>query len=143
MAIKSGSVEGLEELIRATQTIAGQAMPGLNIASRNAAGIVLASAKAKVHKLTGTLEMTLVVRKMATQKKPLRSGYKVTLGKGGAYGIPLELGHAIRCVINGKKLGQVSAKPFLRPAADESKASVQDMLIEAMNKELDKWGDKP
>jgi HK97 gp10 family phage protein len=138
MAIRSYEIEGLDELMRDLAAFTDDAMPALNDASSTAAGIVLARAQSLVPVLTGNLLV-----KLRRTKKKLKRGDTVTFstvsfGKGAAYGVPLELGH--RIVSHGKKRGKVAARPFLRPAADESRPLVEDILIAAMNRELDRLG---
>ncbi len=142
MAIRSASIEGLDELIRATQRLSEQAMPALKVASNKAGVVVLNSAKAKASVMTrtGTLQRSLKLVKARTKGGTPITFSKVTFGKDAAYAVPLELGHDIRR--GGRKVGDVGARPFLRPAADESRNQVAEILIAAMNAELDKWGDK-
>lgn len=142
MAIRTSEVAGLEELIRATSRNADQAMPGLKTASDSAGRIVLASAKEKAGAMrkTGTLEKSLKLTPAKVKQGKAVTFSKVTFGRDAAYAVPLELGHDI--VVNGRHVGEVAARPFLRPAADENQDRVVDVLVEAMNKELDKWGDK-
>ena len=143
MAINSGSIAGLDALIRDTMKIADKALPGLRIASLRSANIVLIKAKqlAPVDKTgsehAGTLRDSLVVKKMSNRKSPYTISYKVTFGKGAAYGIPVELGHDQPGRGQGER---IKARPFLRPASDESKDQVAEEMIQALNTELDKWG---
>jgi HK97 gp10 family phage protein len=138
MAIRSFEIEGLDELLRDLAEFTDDAMPALQDASSTAAGIVLARAQSLVPVRTGNLLV-----KLRRTKKKLKRGdtvtfSSVTFGKGAAYGVPLELGH--RIVVRKKKVGKVEARPFLRPAADESRPLVEDILIAAMNRELDRLG---
>jgi len=141
MAIWSIEVEGLDELLRALAKFPSDAMPPMSDASYTAAGVVLVRAQMLVPVLTGNLLV-----KLKRERKPLKRGdiatsSVVTFDKGAAYGVPLELGH--RLVRRRRKIGYVKARPFLRPAADESRALVEDLLIAAMNRELDRLGGKP
>jgi len=138
MAIRSLEIEGLDELLRDLAEFTDDAMPSLSDASSTAAGLVLVRAQMLVPVLTGNLLV-----KLKREKHPLKRGdivtfSSVTFGKGAAYGVPLELGH--RIVIRGRKRGKVEARPFLRPAADESRPLVEDILIAAMNRELGRLG---
>jgi hypothetical protein len=138
MAIRSFEIEGLDELLRDLAEFTDDAMPALQDAPSTAAGIVLARAQSLVPVRTGNLLL-----KLKRVKHPLKRGdtvtfSSVTFGKGAAYGVPLELGH--RIVVRKKKYGKVEARPFLRPAADESRPLVEDILIAAMNRELDRLG---
>ena len=138
MAIRSFEIEGLDELLRDLAEFTDDAMPALQDASSTAAGIVLARAQSLVPVRTGNL-----LFRLKRVKHPLKRGdavtfSSVTFGKGAAYGVPLELGH--RIVVRKKKYGKVEARPFLRPAADESRPLVEDILIAAMNRALDRLG---
>ena len=111
--------------------------------STRAAKLVCARAASKIHDVTGNLGIKLTVRKPGRQKnhKAYQIFAKVTFGKGAAYGVPLELGH--RLIFFGKKtLKTVKERPFLRPAADESKEEVIGIMSDAMNKILGEWGDR-
>jgi hypothetical protein len=138
MAIRSFEIEGLDELLRDLAAFTDDAMPALNDASATAAGIVLARAQSLVPVLTGNLLLRLKRAKHPLKRGDTVTFSSVTFGKGAAYGVPLELGH--RIVIRGRRLGKVEARPFLRPAADESRPLVEDLLIAAMNRELDRLG---
>ncbi len=143
MAIKSAGIEGLDELIRATARVAAQALPALKGASNTAGGLVLTAAKAKAGMMTrtGTLQRSLKLVSAKIKGESPITFSKVTFSKDAAYAVPLELGHRIMTV-KGKKVGTVEARPFLRPAADENRDRVAEILIAEMNKQLDKWGDK-
>ena len=103
---------------------------------------MLDKARRNVRDKAGTLSRSLKIIKPG--KKKAKSGViyaRVTFGKDAAYGVPLELGH--RLVYFGKKTYQhVNERPFLRPAADESKEDVADIMAAGMNKVLDEWGEK-
>lgn len=135
-------IEGLEELIKAFSALGEDAFEQLKPYSTQAAEIVLNKARSKIHDRTGNLSRSLKITKAS--KKNTASGLivaKVGFGKSGAYGVPLELGH--RLVFFGKKTNRdVEAKPFLRPAADESKEEVTGIMTNGMNKILGEWGEK-
>ena len=136
-------IEGLDELIKATREIADQAMPGLDLKSREAAERVLLRAQKLAPVKTGLLRASLKVKKMNMSKHEHAVGYKVTFGTGTAYGVPVELGH--RLVFKGRHAKKASKqrvkpRPFLRPAADQLKDEVKRMLAKQMDLELKKWG---
>lgn len=117
------------------------AYEALRPSATKAAEIVLERARGNIRDRTGTLSRSLKIIKPG--KKKAKSGViyaRVTFGKDAAYGVPLELGH--RLVYFGKKTyKKVNERPFLRPAADESKEEVANIMAAGMNKILDEWGE--
>lgn len=140
MSIKSGSIDGLDELMKAFAKLGDDAIIKLEPASIAGAEKVLHKARQKLepHYKTGEGFHSLKVVKPSKKKGKYSIFSKVTFGKGGAHLVPLELGHKL--VINGKQVGTVKAVPVLRPAADESKDMVVDLITAAMNKALEEWG---
>jgi HK97 gp10 family phage protein len=140
-AITSFKIEGLEELIESFVKLGEDAISELSEPSVKAAEVVLNRARQKIHDVTGDLRSALKVTKPGKQenKKAFRTFAKVGFGRGAQHGVPLELGH--RLVFFGKKtLHTVKERPFLRPAADESKDEVVQIMVDAMNTILDNWG---
>lgn len=133
-------IEGLDELIEACANLPEEAIKYIKDGSDKAGGIVLNKAKQKVPVKTGNLQSKLKLgRAKISGKYPYRVFSKVTTAKGAAYMVPLELGH--RLVYFGQKVNaQVEPKPFLRPAADESKDEVAGVIAAALNEALDKFG---
>jgi HK97 gp10 family phage protein len=133
-------IDGLDDLLKAFSKLPDDAIRKLSEPSTEGAAIVEERAKAKIHDVSGDLAKSLKVR------KPGKSGknkYKIfaTVGftKKGMHGVPLELGH--RLVFFGHKTFRyVSEKPFLRPAADESKGEVATIMSDAMGKVIDEMG---
>lgn len=140
MAIKGTEIIGLKELMRAFIKLGDEAMPRLKQAADAAGAIVLAKTKAKVPVKTGKLHDSLTLKKMHVKKGKYVNYSRVTFPSKVKYGIPLELGHKI--VVKGRKVGTVKEKPYLRPAADESKEQVISIIVTAMNKALDEMGGK-
>jgi len=158
MAVKSASIEGLDKLVRDLQKFGDQSMPAINAASVRGAQVVLDKAIARAPVGSNftrgagddiTHEPGNLKRSLKLKKTRLKSGAVVTYtqvtckgnkGESDAwYGAQVELGHKL--VVHGKKAGSVEAKPFLRPAADESKDQILDIMIGTMNKELERLGD--
>ena len=135
-------IEGLEELLKAFAKLGEDAFEQLKPYSTQAAEVVLNRARGKIHDRTGNLSRSLKITKPS--KKNTASGLivaKVGFGKGGAYGVPLELGH--RLWYFGKKTNRdIEARPFLRPAADESKEDTTNIITDGMNKILEERGEK-
>lgn len=138
-------VEGLDELIKAFAELGTDAIYKLADPSVEAAELVLERAKSRINDKTGELENALEVKKPGRQSKHLKKAYRIFAKVGfkprqGMHGVPLELGH--RLYFMGKKtLKDVEPKPFLRPAADESKDEVANIMAAGMNKVLDEWGE--
>ena len=133
------TVEGLDELIEAFQKLGDDALPYLMQGSNEAGSEVLRKAKIKVPVDTGNLKRKLkVIKAKKSAKYPYRVFSKVTFSRGAAYAVPLELGHKL--VIDGQKVGVVKERPFLRPAADESKEDVVKAIADSMNKALGEMG---
>lgn len=134
-------IEGLEDLIKEFSKLGEDAFEKLKPYSTQAAEVVLNRARGKIHNRTGNLARSLKVTKPS--KKNTQSGLvvaKIGFSKAGAYGVPLELGH--RLWYFGKKTNKdVEPRPFLRPAADESKDETRDLIANGMNKILDEWGE--
>jgi len=135
-------LEGLDDLIKDFSKLGENAYEALRPSATEAAEIVLERARGNIRDRTGTLSKSLKVVKPG--KKKAQSGViyaKVTYGKDAYYAKFVELGH--RLVYFGKKTyKKVNERPFLRPAADESKEDVANIMATGMNKILDEWGGK-
>jgi hypothetical protein len=141
MAKNSVKIEGLDELIRDLAGFGDRAMPYIIKASNEAGDIVLQRAKARVPSKSGDLRDNLQLQQANNKYKNVAFS-KVIIPSNVAYGVPLELGHKIRNRKNGPVYGQVKERPFLRPAADESKAKVREIVKESMYKAMEELGDK-
>jgi hypothetical protein len=135
-------IEGLEELLKAFTELPDEAVTYVEQASYPAAQTILNRARGYLTKYndTGALSSSLKANKPSKKRKYKYVIFsKVWFGKGGKHGVPLELGH--RLWYFGKKTNKdVEARPFLRPAADESKGEVISQMIGAINKALDEMG---
>lgn len=146
--MNSCSIVGLDELIKDLGKFALDAMPALNGASIACAQIILPKAIAKSPPgKTGMLAKSIKLKKITLKSGAVSTQAQITCkgtvsnGENDAwYGVEVELGH--RIVRNKMQIGYANAKPFLRPAADESKEEVYGTLVGAMNKELERLGDK-
>jgi hypothetical protein len=136
-------VEGLDELIRAFAKLPDEAINTLKPAIKNDTKIILTKARANLvkHNKTGAMSKSL---KTNAPKRAKKYKYQifasVYFAMEGRHGVPLELGHSIRNRKNGPVYGHVSERPFLRPAADESRTQVISDVMDAMNSALDQWG---
>ncbi len=130
------SIEGLDELIQAFANLPEDMIFDLMDPSVAAARVVAARAKTKIRNRSGDLSRAITVIKpgKSSSKKAYRIFAKVTFKKKGMHGVPLELGHK---TVSGDK---VEAKPFLRPAADESRADVERIMADSMRKTIDNMG---
>ena len=135
-------IEGLDELIKDFAELGEDAIYRLSEPSVDAANIVLAKAMQKTNDITGDLDRALKVTKPGNKKgRAYRIFAKVGFTKKGMHGVPLELGH--RLYFMGKKTNSdVAPRPFLRPAADESKDEVANIMAAAMNEIIKEFGDK-
>jgi len=133
------TVEGLDELISAFQKLGDEAIPYILQGSNEAGSEVLKKAVCKAPVDSGNLKRRLkVIKAKKSTKYPYRVFSKVTFSREAAYAVPLELGH--RIVVEGNKVGVSSERPFLRPAADESKETVVKAIADSMNKALGEMG---
>ena len=133
-------IDGLDELCEAFAKLGEDAILKLSEPSDKGAQIVCDRAKSKINDVTGDLRDSLTVKKAGRQanKKAYRIFAQVTFGKGGMHGVPLELGHKLK--VKGKTIGTVKEKPFLRPAADETKEQIANLMADTMNKVLEEMG---
>lgn len=96
--------------------------------------ILLNKTREKVPVDTGTLKKSLFLKRTKTRK----IGYQNILTWGDdvrAYAAPLELGHGL-VYMGHPTLKFVKARPFLRPAADESKEKVYKTIYDGLDKAL-------
>lgn len=133
-------IVGLNELIKAFATLGDEAMPYLVEATNAAGEIILKRTKEKVPTGTGALRDSLKLKRATIKPGKYVVTGQITFDKDTAYGVPLELGHAVRFSKTGPIVGHVAAHPFMRPAADESKEEVVDLITNAMNKALENMG---
>jgi len=134
------SIDGLDELIKDFAALGEDAIYKLSEPSVEAANVVLAKARQNTHDITGELDRALKVTKPGKKKgKAYRIFAKVGFTKKGMHGVPLELGHRLY-FMGHKTNSDVAPRPFLRPAADESKDEVANIIAAAMNEALDKFG---
>ena len=144
---KSTEIEGLDDLIKDLAAFGDAAMPLLDESSNDAGNVVLDKVKGKARKFTdtGNLVSKLVLRKATkggrrSKKSKYKSESRVTVRRGAAYYIPLELGHNM--VLFGKKTSRrVEGRPFMRPGADESKDKVAEIMAAGISKAIEKLGD--
>ena len=134
-------LEGLDDLIKEFSKLGEDANEALRPAAIEGAELVLGRVRGKIRDRSGTLNKSLKIVKPGLKKA--RSGLvfaQVTYGKDAYYAKFVELGH--RLTYFGKKtLQTVPEKPFMRPAADESKDEVRSIMANGMNRILDEWGE--
>lgn len=131
------NIEGLDELSKAFSDLGEDALFKLRDDTIRAAEIVQRRAREIVGNDTD-ISKKIIVKKPGKQgkKKRYRMVAAVALkgGKdGGQYGVPLELGH--RLYFMGHKTNvHIKERPFLRPAADQSKDEVLEIIANGMNR---------
>lgn len=136
-------ITGLEELIKAFMELPKDSLVYLKEGANEAAAVVLDKAKSKAPVRSGKLRDKLKIgNARLSNKYPYRVFAKVTAAKGVGYYVPLELGHNIKFSQKGNVVGHVDERPYLRPAADESREEARAMMIGAMNKALENMGGK-
>ena len=160
MAIRSGEIEGMDELIKEFNKFGETAMPYLLSATKYATRIVWDAARANVIKnksvksgvLLGSLKINEA--KISKHNRMIVTGtvglgnetdYVSENGKKGNYAVQVELGHVQRARLVGggsEFIGIVGEKPFMRPAADENKERVVNVIINGLNKAIGELGDK-
>jgi HK97 gp10 family phage protein len=134
------AIEGLDELIRDLAAFGDEALKEIEKEQEEAGNILLNKAREKVPVDTGELKNSLYVKRQKTKPYILAS-VLTWRDNVRAYGAPVELGHGL--VFFGKKTGKmVKARPFLRPATDESREKIFNTLISGMDRALKKFGEK-
>lgn len=140
MARTNFEIIGLNELIKAFAALGDDAMPYLVDATNAAGEIILQRTKEKAPVGTGALRDSLKLKRATLKPGKYVVTGQITFDKDVAYGVPVELGHGVRNKKGGPLLGAAKAHPFMRPAADESKQEVIDLITNAMNKALENMG---
>jgi HK97 gp10 family phage protein len=146
--VKAVGIEGIDELIAQFNQLGEDAIFRLGPASNEAAEIVANRARSKVPVKSANLYGAIKVIKAGRRASHLHKKYQVFAkvqinNKDAGYGANVELGHKFSGFLwKQADTKRVPEKPFLRPAADESKAMVERILIDAMNEVLKEYGGK-
>jgi HK97 gp10 family phage protein len=144
VAFYGAEIEGMEELINAFAALGDAAMPGLKKASDVAGAFVLERTKEKVPVRIATLKNSLYLKKRSWRKGQGVTFSTITWGDDvREYAAPVELGHKYKLTTKDGRVissGEVPPRPFLRPAADESKEKVLSIITDAMNDAIDRMG---
>jgi HK97 gp10 family phage protein len=139
MAIYSKTTQGLDELMSDLERFGDRSMPYIKKASDKAAQIVLDKAVSLVPKDTGKLSTLLAVGTQKVKYGKYFYAATVKVKKGAPYYIPLELGH--RLVFFGQPTNTyIKPRPFLRPAADQSKDAVVQSVINDLGEAIKELG---
>ncbi len=146
LKIDGVAIPELDKLVNDLLDLGDDMIFKLGPATVECAELVKSKARSKIKHDTGNLFVNgLIVKKPGRRSKHSHKRYRVfarlELTKEGAYGVPLELGHRL-WFMGHKTIQQIEEKPFLRPAADESKQAVANIMIEALNDTLKEFGDK-
>lgn len=150
MAIYSSSIKGLDETIIAFKKLTEDKANSFVVAgSERAANVILEKAKQLVSVDTGTLKDSLEVKQVRARedkKYSMRISQPVfTIGpKSGTYeNMNLKRNRAVRyghIVELGTR--EMRARPYLRPAADTSKEEVISIVVAALNRAMEEFGDE-
>lgn len=127
-------IEGLDEIIDDLNAFGVAGQEEVKPYIDKAGDILLKKTREKVPVNTGALKASLFLKR---SKK--RRGYQNILTWGDdvrAYAAPLELGHGL-VYMGHPTTKYVQAKPYLRPAADESKETVYKTVFAGLIKALD------
>lgn len=127
-------VEGAEELLKLFEELPDEARDILSDATKEGAKIVLQKAKIKAPVRSGGLKKSLDITELKIRKQTAKGWrvYSKGVRKGGVkYGFAVETGTS-----------RMRAKPFIRPAYDESEKIVVETINDKIFEKLDdKWGD--
>jgi HK97 gp10 family phage protein len=134
-------VEGIDDLAKRLKTFGDDAMPYVKDMSDKAGKVVKDKSKTLAPVDTGNLKKHIRQGKYKVKQGRYKYATNITVGKGAAYYIPLELGHSL--VYFGQRTGRrVEGRPFLRPAADLSKSQIESIFTSELNKALERLGGK-
>lgn len=125
-------IEGADEIIKILKDIGIEANAVLEEAAEEGAKIALAEAKRRVPVKTGNLRDNLEITKVKsrTPDKLKKTVFvKVGFNKKAFYGTFVELGTRF-----------IKAKPFLRPAIDQNRNSIAQVVNNAIDKALRRGG---
>jgi HK97 gp10 family phage protein len=128
-------IEGIDQIVYDLNVFGERGIIEVEPYVDKAGDILLNKTREKVPINTGALKKSLFLKRTRTRKV----GYKNILTWGDdvrAYAAPLEFGHGL-VYMGHPTLKFVKAKPFLRPAADESKEKVYQTITNGINKALD------
>jgi len=133
-------IEGLKDFIKDLEGFTKDAEKEMVPFVDKSGDLLLSKTKQKVNVDTGKLKNSLFLRRLRPRNGVTRN--ILTWGDDVRdYAAPLELGHNL--VLFGKRtLKHIAARPFMRPAADESKEKVFKTLIIGLNIIINKLGDK-
>ena len=129
-------IVGLDEIIHDLNMYGTEGRAAVKPFVDEAGDILLNKTREKVPVDTGALKKSLFLKRPRSKKGLLQN--ILTWGNDvRAYAAPLELGHGL--VYMGRPTNKhVAARPFLRPAADESKETVYKTLYAGLNKALER-----
>ena len=145
------TIEGLDDLIKDLQKFADVAGKDVARACNDASTILYAKTvemapvyagrgkKKQAH--AGTLKNSIIMVKARNNKKTHKYMARVAFKPEAWYGAKVELGHAIRSNVKGKrvKTGEATPRPFMRPAFDAVGESIANMLVIRIGQIHDKF----
>ena len=131
-------IVGLDDIIRDLSNFGPEGQAEVKPYVDKAGDILLDKTREKVSVDTEALKKSLFLKRLRSKKGLIRN--ILTWGNDvRQYAAPLELGHGL-VFMGHPTLKFVKAKPYLRPAADESKEAVYKTIFDGINKALDKLG---
>ncbi len=130
-------VVGADEIARRLNVMGEKAKEIVEPAAMAGAEVIRKAASDNAPRRTGFLAEHIVAEVKDVQ--PLKATIAVGPHKDAFYGLFVEFGHAL--VRGGKKatrrvLGNVPARPFLRPALDETKEQVKAIVTQEVRRRL-------
>ena len=122
---------GLDKIINDLNKFGVEAQKEIQPFVDKAGDILLEKTREKVPVKTGALKASLYLKRPKSKKGFIQN--TLTWGKDvRAYAAPLELGHGL-VFMGHPTLKYVKAKPYLRPAADESKENVYTTITNGLD----------
>jgi len=138
-------VIGLEELAIALSNQESEIRAAAKIAMDKAGDLLLSATRKKLGAVTrrdtGKLSRSLRIKRDNSGSKNAVLSNALTWGDDVRdYAAPLELGHDLTAW--GRETGiPIEPRPFLRPAADENKDEIFDIIEKHVDEALKKFGD--
>jgi hypothetical protein len=127
-------LKGFDELKKALTRMGDMAIPKITAAVDKANALVMSRAQARAK---GNLKNCLELKKATVSNGVISGRLKIKSGFG--YAVPYELGH--RLYAWGRKTNTyIAARPFIRPAFDESREDIGRIADAAMDEILKEFG---
>lgn len=129
------TIEGMGHLKAQFEELSNKAQRAvMRKALTQTGAVVLKAARAKVPVKTGALKKS--IKQSVSVKEGGESCVRIFVTK--PHGHLIEFGHLIKGTKGGPSFGFVAARPFMRPAIDESHEAIIARFAEAMNEQIQK-----